>query len=162
MKILESNWDEFNSYPSVNFYYKHFNEPHVVIFEGYECLYPLVKNKIIIDRPKEIHKLSPDDRDAIIKKKISELVNQDDIITNRKCIDEIHPDKHLYKFLFSSYTKYMIDNKKHLFETTKKIIDKIKKIFLKYINFFYNFSIIKIFFNDIDWHKYNFSHSFSM
>lgn len=131
MKILESNWDEFNSYPSVNFYYKHFNEPHVVIFEGYECLYPLVKNKIIIDRPKEIHKLSPDDRDAIIKKKISELVNQDDIITNRKCIDEIHPDKHLYKFLFSSYTKYMIDNKKHLFETTKKDIDEIKKIFNK-------------------------------
>ena len=71
MKILESNWDEFNSYPSVNFYYNHFKEePHVVIFEGYECLYPLIKNKIIVERPKEIHKLSCTDRDAIIKNKI--------------------------------------------------------------------------------------------
>jgi hypothetical protein len=129
MKILESNWDEFNSYPSVNFYYNHFKEePHVVIFEGYECLYPLIKNKIIVERPKEIHKLSCTDRDAIIKNKILNLVSEEDIITNRRCIDEIHPDRHLYKFLFSSYTKYMIENKKHLFESPQKNIDETKKI----------------------------------
>jgi hypothetical protein len=129
MKIIESNWDEFNSYPSVNFYCKHYNEDlHAVIFEGYECLFPFIKNKIVIERPKEIHKLSYEDRNNIVRKKILELVDEKNIISYKKSIDEIHPNCHLYKYLFSNYTKYIIENKKHLFEPSLQDLEKTKKI----------------------------------
>ena len=132
MKIIQCNWDEFNSYPSVNFYYKYFLEnPYIVIFEGYECLFPLIPNKIIIKRPKEIYKLPCDERDDLINIKILQLVKPKDIITQRTCIDTIHGDTHLYKFLFSSYTKFMIENKKHLFESCSNDNDYVKQLIKK-------------------------------
>jgi len=128
MQILESNWDEFNSYPSVNFYEKYFDNPHVVIFEGYECLYPMIKNKIIIERPINISQLNCQQRDDIIRNKILQLVTEQNIITNKHCLDKIHPNTHLYKFLFSCYTKNIIESKIPLFVPPEYEIIKVNNL----------------------------------
>jgi hypothetical protein len=67
--ILESTFDEFNSYPAVNFYrlqYPDYPSTTTVTFEGYECLYPLVENLIVVPYPEGLHKLSTPDRQKII------------------------------------------------------------------------------------------------
>lgn len=69
------------------------------------------------------------ERTNIINKKILELSNTSNIITNRYCIDTIHPNEHLYKFLFSSYTKNIMESKTPLFLPPEHEIAKVNNLF---------------------------------
>lgn len=125
MKIIEGPYDEFNYYPCVNFYATELKEDFAVVtFKGYECLYPNFKKIITIDTPDNITNLSPNERQNMINEKISSTGLE--IIKYSDCIQNIHPNTHIYQYLFSNYTQHIINNKTALFSSPQEDVDFVK------------------------------------
>lgn len=125
MKIIEAPYDEFNYYPCVNFYAKELGGDFAVVtFKGYECLFPNFKEIITIDMPTNIVSLSPDERQELINEKIKSTNLK--VIKYKDCINSMHPNLHIYNFLFENYTKFILEKKTALFYPPEEDLEYVK------------------------------------
>jgi len=129
MKFLQCPFDEFNYYPVVNFYKEFLDEDsNIVTFKGLECLYPFYKNIITIDMPNNILELTPEQKWELILNKIKTFPDYE-IISYQFCIDSIHKNEHVYKFLFGNYTKYLFEHGIMFKPNILNLYDCAKKMF---------------------------------